>query len=219
MGENTLFQIEGEEFQIGPDMNAISFTQTRSPAELLKLSESLVKPSHVMNVEASQHSQSVTVSIFDALAEILTSTPRNRLSSTTEVNKKQNINTDLIQALNGVSNNINVNSRVLPSQDTLSLNVNVNTNTNVQNTDLTPNVNNLLAAAGAPPTLTTPQASSTPLLLLPSLQGDLLLSKSYIQNQQTNLRLHPNLHQTSQRLTTQQWYITLFLIFCCPITM
>lgn len=143
-------------------MNAISFTQTRSPAELLKLSESLVKPSHVMNVEASQHSQSVTVSIFDALAEILTSTPRNRLSSTTEVNKKQNINTDLIQALNGVSNNINVNSRVLPSQDTLSLNVNVNTNTNVQNTDLTPNVNNLLVAAGAPPTLTTPQASSTP---------------------------------------------------------
>ncbi|XP_063530112.1 mucin-2-like isoform X8 [Cydia strobilella] len=93
--------IEGDEYQLGPDMNAITFTQTRSPAELLKLSESLVKP-HVMNVETSQHSQSVTVSIFDALADILTSTPRNRLSSTTEV-QKQNIKTDSIQSLNVIS--------------------------------------------------------------------------------------------------------------------
>ncbi|XP_063530107.1 mucin-2-like isoform X3 [Cydia strobilella] len=152
--------IEGDEYQLGPDMNAITFTQTRSPAELLKLSESLVKP-HVMNVETSQHSQSVTVSIFDALADILTSTPRNRLSSTTEV-QKQNIKTDSIQSLNVVSSNINVNSGVLPNQDTL----NVIVNTNVQNTDKTLNVNNPSVAASAAST-STPQSLPTPIPTTP----------------------------------------------------
>ncbi|CAH2063777.1 unnamed protein product, partial [Iphiclides podalirius] len=98
--------VEGEEIQLGPDMNAISFTQSRSTLSSadLKLSESLVKPSHVMNVEASNHSPSVTVSIFDALAEILTSTPRIQLSSTTEV--PQQFITDSVvnkQTLNGIS--------------------------------------------------------------------------------------------------------------------
>lgn len=135
-------------------MNAISFTQTRrtlSSADL-KLSESLVKPSHVMNVEASHHSPSVTISIFDALAEILTSTPKPRISSTTEVTKIQNLNTDVKQILNGVSSNINVNSvGGLPSLDTLmSTNADVSTTTkSVQPTvQATPNVINSILVEG-----------------------------------------------------------------------
>ncbi|XP_072941587.1 uncharacterized protein [Epargyreus clarus] len=97
--------VEGEEMQLGPDMNAISFTQTGSTLSSadLRLSESLVKPLQVMNVEASHHSPSVTVSIFDALAEILTSTPRPRISTTTEVMQTQNSNNDVKQTLNGIS--------------------------------------------------------------------------------------------------------------------
>ncbi|CAG9090589.1 unnamed protein product [Plutella xylostella] len=105
-------EVEGEEIQLGPDTNAISFTQTRrtlSSADL-RLSESVVKSSHVMNVEASNHSPSVTVSIFDALADILTSTPRSRLSSTSEVSPTTDINFDVKQTYNGVSNNVNVNT-------------------------------------------------------------------------------------------------------------
>ncbi|XP_053599789.1 mucin-2-like isoform X16 [Plodia interpunctella] len=95
--------VEGEEIDLGPDVNAISFTKTRSKLTSadLKLSESLVKPSHIMNVEATHHSPSVTVSIFDALAEILTSTPKPRLSSTTEVSQNQNTNNDVVKPFNG----------------------------------------------------------------------------------------------------------------------
>ncbi|XP_064075712.1 mucin-2-like isoform X15 [Vanessa tameamea] len=95
--------VEGEEIQIGPDMNAISFTKSRSPLTSadLRLSESLAKSLQVMNVEASHHSPSVTVSIFDALAEILTSTPRPRISSTTEVLQKQSTNNDVKQINDG----------------------------------------------------------------------------------------------------------------------
>lgn len=63
-----------------------------------------------MNVEASNHSPSVTVSIFDALADILTSTPRSRLSSTSEVSPTTDINFDVKQTYKGVSNNVNVNT-------------------------------------------------------------------------------------------------------------
>lgn len=131
-------------------MNAISFTKTRSKLASadLRLSESLVKPSQILSVEASHHSPSVTVSIFDALAEILTSTPRTRLSSTTEVPQIKNINNDVIKNINGVSNNINVNSvQGLASQDTTSTtSADANTNAkSVQNTDQTPNVINRLS--------------------------------------------------------------------------
>lgn len=103
-------------------MKAISITKSRSPLTSadLRLSESLAKTLQVMNVEASHHSPSVTVSIFDALAEILTSTPKPRISSTTEVLQSQNSNNDVKQTLAGVSNNINVNSvKDLTSQDNL----------------------------------------------------------------------------------------------------
>lgn len=105
-------------------MKSITITQTRRTlsSEDLRLSESVVKPSHIMNVEASQHSPSVTVSIFDALADILTSTPRSRLSTTTEVKPKTDITIDVKQTLNGVSSNINVNSvRGLASDGSLLL--------------------------------------------------------------------------------------------------
>lgn len=104
-------------------MNAISFTQTHRPLSSadLRLSESLMKPSQVMNVEASHHSPSVTVSIFDALAEILTSTPRTRLSTTTEVTILP-LNTDVTKMIDGVSN-VNVNNAAgVPSQDTFNVN-------------------------------------------------------------------------------------------------
>ncbi|CAG4987972.1 unnamed protein product [Parnassius apollo] len=134
--------VVGEEIQLG-DMNAISFTQTRSTISSadLKLSESLVKPSHVMNVEASNHSPSVTISIFDALAEILTSTPRIQISTTTEVPQQIFTDTVVKQTFNGVSNNNNVNSVTdLSSQGT-----SINTLMPVQITDqTTPNVLNRL---------------------------------------------------------------------------
>lgn len=105
-----------------------------------------------MNVEASHHSPSVTVSIFDALAEILTSTPRPRISSTTEVTKIQNVNTDVKQVLNGVSSNINVNSvQDLAGLDTfMSTNADVSTTTkSVQPTvQATPNVINSILVGG-----------------------------------------------------------------------
>lgn len=140
-------------------MKAISFTKTRSTLSSadLRLSESLVKASHVMNVEASHHSPSVTVSIFDALADILTSTPRPRLSTTTEVSQKPNTNNVVIQTFNGVSNNINVNSvDGLNSQDTLTTSAGINTNAKtVQNTDQpTPIViNRLSVGEGVTPSL------------------------------------------------------------------
>lgn len=149
-------------------MNAISFTQTRRTLDSadLRLSESLVKPSHVMNVEASHHSPSVTISIFDALAEILTSTPRPRLSSTTEMTKIKSLNTDVKQVLNGVSNNVNVNSvRGLVSQDKLVLkNADVSTTTKtVQPTVQTPNVINSISVEGtATQSLNTEDGNSIP---------------------------------------------------------
>lgn len=147
-------------------MNAISFTKTRSTLSSadLRLSESLVKSSHVMNVEASHHSPSVTVSIFDALAEILTSTPRPRLSTTTEVPKNQYTTNDVLLTLNGVSNNNNVNSvGGLPSQDmSLTTIAGINTNAKpVQNTDqTTPIVTNRLSVGeGVTPALSTKEGN------------------------------------------------------------
>ena len=105
-----------------------------------------------MNVEASHHSPSVTVSIFDALADILTSTPKPRISTTTEVTKIQNLNTDVNQVLNGVSSNNNVNSvQDLAGQDTfMSTNADVSTTTkSVQPTvQATPNVINSILVGG-----------------------------------------------------------------------
>ncbi|XP_050341965.1 mucin-3A-like isoform X2 [Nymphalis io] len=145
--------VEGEEIQIGPDMNAISFTKSRSPLTSadLRLSESLAKSLQVMNVEASHHSPSVTVSIFDALAEILTSTPRPHISSTTEVLQKQSTSNDVKQINDGVSNNINVNiDKGSMSQDTFMSVDNVNTVAkSVQTTEQsTPDVVNRISVGG-----------------------------------------------------------------------
>lgn len=117
-----------------------------------------------MNVEASQHSPSVTVSIFDALAEILTSTPRPRISTTTEVTKIQTVNTDVID---GVSSNTNVNSvKDLVSQDSfLSTNADVSTTTkSVQATvQATPNViNSILVGGTVTQSLNTEDGNITP---------------------------------------------------------
>lgn len=142
-------------------MNAISFTQTRSTLSSadLRISESLAKPLQTMNVETFEHSPSVTISIFDALAEILTSTPRTpRLSTTTAVTPNQNNNHK--QTLNGVSNSITVNS-----QDSLTKFTDVNAYTkSVQITDqTTPNVfNNLSFGETATPSLNTERATAKP---------------------------------------------------------
>lgn len=117
-----------------------------------------------MNVEASQHSPSVTVSIFDALAEILTSTPKPRISTTTEVTKIQTVNTDVID---GVSSNTNVNSvKDLVSQDSfLSTNADVSTTTkSVQATvQATPNViNSILVGGTVTQSLNTEDGNITP---------------------------------------------------------
>ncbi|CAG9562933.1 unnamed protein product [Danaus chrysippus] len=142
----TTSTVEGEDILLGLDLNEISFTKTRSSLTSadLKLSESLAKPLQVMNVEASHHSPSVTVSIFDALAEILTSTPRPRISSTTEVTNNQNTNSDVKQTFDAVSNNNNVNSvRDLSSPDTAMTKDNINTVQSVQITEpTTPIVSN-----------------------------------------------------------------------------
>ncbi|XP_013161694.1 PREDICTED: mucin-17-like isoform X3 [Papilio xuthus] len=139
----------GEEILLGPDMNAISFTQTRSALSSadLRLSESLEKPSHVMNVEASNHSPSVTVSIFDALAEILTSTPRIQISTTTDVPQQTFTDSVVKQTLNSVSSNNNVNSvSDFASQGTSTSTESLTTITTVQNTDqTTPTVLNRLS--------------------------------------------------------------------------
>ncbi|KPI91103.1 hypothetical protein RR46_14607 [Papilio xuthus] len=139
----------GEEILLGPDMNAISFTQTRSALSSadLRLSESLEKPSHVMNVEASNHSPSVTVSIFDALAEILTSTPRIQISTTTDVPQQTFTDSVVKQTLNSVSSNNNVNSvSDFSSQGTSTSTESLTTITTVQNTDqTTPTVLNRLS--------------------------------------------------------------------------
>lgn len=133
-------------------MNAISISQTQktlSSADL-RLSESLVK--QVMNVEASQHSPSVTVSIFDALADILTSTPKPRISSTTEVTTKQPLNTDVTQILNGVSNIVNVNSPTgIPSPDFFVSTTTASTATQTVQTTIqtTPIVINNMSAGGS----------------------------------------------------------------------
>lgn len=126
-----------------------------------------MKPPHVMNVEASHHSPSVTVSIFDALAEILTSTPRPRISTTTEVTKIQKLNTDVKQILDGVSSNNNVNSvQDLAGQDTfMSTNADVSTTTkSVQPTvQGTPNViNSILVGGTVTQSLNTEDGSKTP---------------------------------------------------------
>lgn len=142
-------------------MNSISFTQTRSTLSSadLRVSESLAKPSQTMNVEALEYSPSVTISIFDALAEILTSTPRTpRLSTTTAVTPNQNNNDK--QTLNGVSNSISVNS-----QDPLTTFADVNGYTkSVKITEqTTPNVfNNLSFGETATPSLNTERATTTP---------------------------------------------------------
>lgn len=142
-------------------MNAISFTQTRSTLSSadLRISESLAKPLQTMNVETLEHSPSVTISIFDALAEILTSTPRTpRLSTTTAVTPNQNNNDK--QTLNGVSNSITVNS-----QDSLTTIADVNAYTkSVQITEqTTPNVfNNLSFGETATPSLNTERATARP---------------------------------------------------------
>lgn len=110
-----------------------------------------------MNVEASHHSPSVTVSIFDALSDILTSTPKPRLSSTTEVTTKPNLNTDVTQILNGVSNIVNVNSTGgITSPDAfVPVNAGSTTTQSVQNTvQTTPNViNNMSAGESVTPSL------------------------------------------------------------------
>ncbi|CAK1551565.1 unnamed protein product [Leptosia nina] len=130
--ESSIELVEGEETLLGPDMNAITITKNRRPLSSadLRLSESLAKPLQVLNVEASQHSPSVTVSIFDALAEILTSTPKPRISTTTEILSKQNNEINIMHTLDGVSSNINVNSVTgFANQETVtSKDNNVNTN-------------------------------------------------------------------------------------------
>lgn len=142
-------------------MNSISFTQTRSTLSSadLRISESLAKPLQTMNVETLEHSPSVTISIFDALAEILTSTPRTpRLSTTTAVTPNQNNNDK--QTLNGVSNSITVNS-----QDPLTTFADVNAYTkSVKITEqTTPNVfNNLSFGETATPSLNTERATARP---------------------------------------------------------
>lgn len=155
--DDFLFQVEGEEIQIGPDVNAISFTKSRSPLTSadLRLSENLAKSLQIMNVEASHHSPSVTVSIFDALAEILTSTPRPHISSTTEVMPKQNPNNDVKQTFVGVSSNDNINSvKGFATQDIFVSVDNVSTIAkSVQTTEqTTPNVSNRMVVGG----MTTP---------------------------------------------------------------
>lgn len=118
-----------------------------------------------MNVEASQHSPSVTVSIFDALAEILTSTPRTGLSSTTEVTKKPILSTDVTQILHGVSSN-NVNSaQGIPNQDNFTVIASdVSTITkSVQNiVQTTPNVINSTVGADVTPSLNTQDMNLSP---------------------------------------------------------
>lgn len=80
-------QDKEEENDIYPDIEIISFSQTRStPAsDSLVTAESSIMASRLINVETSNHSPSVTVSIFDALADILTSTPK--ISSLTTTGK------------------------------------------------------------------------------------------------------------------------------------
>ncbi|XP_038213122.1 mucin-17-like isoform X11 [Zerene cesonia] len=114
---------QGEEIQLGPELNAIAITKTRRPLTSadLRLSESLTKPLQVLNVEASQHSPSVTVSIFDALAEILTSTPKPRISTTTEVLPKQTTDSNVKQTLNGIP------SSALNIKDSSSLGITTST--------------------------------------------------------------------------------------------
>lgn len=142
-------------------MNSISFTQTRSTLSSadLRISESLAKPLQTMNVETLEHSSSVTISIFDALAEILTSTPRTpRLSTTTAVTPNQN-NKDK-ETLNGVSNSITVNS-----QDPLTTFADVNAYTkSVQITEQTTPIvfNNLSFGETATPSLNTEKATARP---------------------------------------------------------
>lgn len=161
-------------------MNAISFTKSRSPLTSadLRLSENLAKSLQIMNVEASHHSPSVTVSIFDALAEILTSTPRPHISSTTEVMPKQNPNNDVKQTFVGVSSNVNINSvKGFTSQDTFVSVDNVNTIAkSVQTTEQpSPNVSNRTVVGEMTtqshnyeiketPPLNTPPISPTPTL-------------------------------------------------------
>lgn len=82
-----------------PDFEVISFSQPRStPAsDSLKTAETVAVASRLINVETSNHSPSVTVSIFDALAEILTSTPKPVISISTTpkpINLELNIPTN-----------------------------------------------------------------------------------------------------------------------------
>lgn len=124
-----------------------------------------------MNVEASHHSPSVTVSIFDALADILTSTPKPRISTTTEVTTNT-LNTDVTQVLNGVSNIVNVNSSVgIPSPETfVSSGASSSITVPVQNTQTTPIVNNMSAGGNVTPSLNTEVVTpvNTPTTPLPT---------------------------------------------------
>lgn len=124
-----------------------------------------------MNVEATNHSPSVTVSIFDALAEILTSTPKPRISTTTEVTKPPILNTDVTKILDSVSN-VNVNSaQGISTQDNrTAIAVNVSTITkSVQNTDqATPNVINTMTEISVTQSPNTQDENITPVNTLPT---------------------------------------------------
>ncbi|XP_041973428.1 serine-rich adhesin for platelets-like [Aricia agestis] len=167
--------VEGEEVELGSGMNAISFTKPQSPLTSadLRLSESFMKPSQILNVEASNHSPSVTVSIFDALADILTSTPKPKISSTTEVNKIANVINDVDKTLNGVSNNQNVNTiNSFTSQRSITSTDIINTSAKiVQTTEgATQNVlNSLSVRENVTPSLNVVDTVSTP-MSIPSFQ-------------------------------------------------
>ncbi|XP_022124449.2 mucin-3A isoform X6 [Pieris rapae] len=148
--------VEGEEIQLGPDMNAIAFTKTRRPLSSadLRLSESLAKPLQVLNVEVSQHSPSVTVSIFDALAEILTSTPKPRISTTAETLPKNINEINIMHSLDGVSSNVNVNTVTgFATQESVTSKDNLNTNAKFVKTTEPVVFNSLLVGDNVTPSL------------------------------------------------------------------
>ncbi|XP_045519074.1 mucin-17-like isoform X2 [Pieris brassicae] len=148
--------VEGEEIQLGPDMNAIAITKTHRPLSSanLRLSESLAKPLQVLNVEVSQHSPSVTVSIFDALAEILTSTPKPRISTTAETLPKNINEINIMHSLDGVSSNVNVNTVTgFASQESVTSTDNLNTNAKFVQTTEPVVFNSLLVGDNVTPSL------------------------------------------------------------------
>ncbi|XP_047519548.1 uncharacterized threonine-rich GPI-anchored glycoprotein PJ4664.02-like isoform X14 [Pieris napi] len=148
--------VEGEEIQLGPDMNAIAITKTHRPlySADLRLSESLAKPLQVSNVEVSQHSPSVTVSIFDALADILTSTPKPRISTTAAILPKNINEINTMHSLDGVSSNVNVNTVTgFASQESVTSKDNLNTNAKFVQTTEPVVFNSLLVGDNVTPSL------------------------------------------------------------------